>query len=122
MTGSESSDRDDAARAAAAATSAEEGFLLWRGLAWQVEGVICDRGLNLGHLIGTLYQFFERLGMGDKLRFKPAFNPYTEPSMEVPTPQRQPPNANPKLTSAPRPASAAHRWPTAVQRQRASRT
>lgn len=49
----------------------------------QVEGVICDRGLNLGHLIGVLYQFFERLGMGDKLRFKPAFNPYTEPSMEI---------------------------------------
>lgn len=49
----------------------------------QVEGVICDRGLNLGHLIGVLYQFFQRLGMGDKLRFKPAFNPYTEPSMEI---------------------------------------
>ena len=45
--------------------------------------MICDRGLNLGHRIGVLYQFFERLGMGEQLRFKPAFNPYTEPSMEV---------------------------------------
>ena len=48
----------------------------------QVEGVICDKGLTLGDLIGVLYQFFERLGM-TQLRFKPAFNPYTEPSMEI---------------------------------------
>ena len=43
---------------------------------------VCDRGLTLGHLIGTLEQFFKRLGL-PKLRFKPAFNPYTEPSMEI---------------------------------------
>jgi phenylalanyl-tRNA synthetase alpha chain len=48
----------------------------------QVEGVICDVGLTLGDLIGVLYQFFARLGM-TQLRFKPAFNPYTEPSMEI---------------------------------------
>lgn len=48
----------------------------------QVEGLIADRGLSLGHLIGTLQAFFNRLGM-NKLRFKPAYNPYTEPSMEV---------------------------------------
>ena len=48
----------------------------------QVEGVICDKNLTLGDLIGVLYQFFERLGM-TQLRFKPAFNPYTEPSMEI---------------------------------------
>jgi phenylalanyl-tRNA synthetase alpha subunit len=48
----------------------------------QVEGVICDRGLTLGHLIATLREFFSRLGMKE-LRFKPAFNPYTEPSMEI---------------------------------------
>ena len=48
----------------------------------QVEGVICDKDLTLGDLIGVLYQFFERLGM-TQLRFKPAFNPYTEPSMEI---------------------------------------
>ena len=48
----------------------------------QVEGVICDKGLTLGDLIGVLYQFFARLGM-TQLRFKPAFNPYTEPSMEI---------------------------------------
>ncbi|KAL1190284.1 Phenylalanine--tRNA ligase alpha subunit, cytoplasmic [Cardamine amara subsp. amara] len=48
----------------------------------QVEGLICDRGLTLGHLIGVLNDFFSRLGM-TKLRFKPAYNPYTEPSMEI---------------------------------------
>ncbi len=45
-------------------------------------GVVCDRGLTLGDLIGTLHLFFSRLGL-PKLRFKPAYNPYTEPSMEI---------------------------------------
>lgn len=48
----------------------------------QIEGVVCDRGLTLGDLIGVLNDFFSRLGM-IKLRFKPAYNPYTEPSMEI---------------------------------------
>ncbi|NXN38046.1 SYFA ligase, partial [Rhinoptilus africanus] len=48
----------------------------------QVEGVVADRGLTLGHLMGTLRQFFNQLGI-TQLRFKPAYNPYTEPSMEV---------------------------------------
>ena len=49
----------------------------------QVEGVVCDYGLTLGDLIGILQEFFNRLGLGSKLRFKPAYNPYTEPSMEI---------------------------------------
>ncbi len=48
----------------------------------QVEGLVCGPGLTLGDLIGTLSAFFGRLGLGN-LRFKPAFNPYTEPSMEI---------------------------------------
>lgn len=48
----------------------------------QVEGVIADVGLTLGDLIGVLYAFFKKLGI-EKLRFKPAYNPYTEPSMEI---------------------------------------
>ncbi|KAJ8767177.1 hypothetical protein K2173_013574 [Erythroxylum novogranatense] len=48
----------------------------------QIEGLVCDRGLTLSHLIGVLDDFFSRLGMS-KLRFKPAYNPYTEPSMEI---------------------------------------
>uniref|UniRef100_A0A0K2TLJ3 phenylalanine--tRNA ligase n=2 Tax=Lepeophtheirus salmonis TaxID=72036 RepID=A0A0K2TLJ3_LEPSM len=48
----------------------------------QIEGVIADRGLTLGDLIGILHEFFKKLGI-EKLRFKPAYNPYTEPSMEI---------------------------------------
>jgi len=48
----------------------------------QIEGVIADRNIGLGHLIGTIEDFFQRMGI-KKLRFKPTFNPYTEPSMEV---------------------------------------
>lgn len=48
----------------------------------QIEGLVADYDLNLGHLIGMLKEFFRRLGM-TQLRFKPAYNPYTEPSMEV---------------------------------------
>uniref|UniRef100_A0A646QF40 phenylalanine--tRNA ligase n=1 Tax=Hemiscolopendra marginata TaxID=943146 RepID=A0A646QF40_9MYRI len=48
----------------------------------QIEGVIVDYNLTLGHLIGVLYEFFKKLGI-TKLRFKPAYNPYTEPSMEI---------------------------------------
>ncbi|KAI4295525.1 hypothetical protein L6164_035565 [Bauhinia variegata] len=48
----------------------------------QIEGLVCDRGLTLCDLIGVLHDFFSRMGM-TKLRFKPAYNPYTEPSMEI---------------------------------------
>eukprot|EP00929_Paragymnodinium_shiwhaense_P107806 TRINITY_DN74166_c0_g1_i1.p1 TRINITY_DN74166_c0_g1~~TRINITY_DN74166_c0_g1_i1.p1 ORF type:complete len:505 (-),score=135.72 TRINITY_DN74166_c0_g1_i1:140-1654(-) len=48
----------------------------------QVEGFVADRNLGLGHLIGVLKEFFKRVGIS-RLRFKPAYNPYTEPSMEI---------------------------------------
>lgn len=48
----------------------------------QVEGLVADYGLTLGDLIGTIQTFFLRIGI-DNVRFKPAFNPYTEPSMEI---------------------------------------
>ncbi|XP_026333458.1 phenylalanine--tRNA ligase alpha subunit isoform X1 [Hyposmocoma kahamanoa] len=48
----------------------------------QVEGVIADRGLGLADLITVFDTFFKRLGF-DRLQFKPAYNPYTEPSMEI---------------------------------------
>ncbi|CAG8543974.1 15932_t:CDS:10 [Funneliformis caledonium] len=47
----------------------------------QVEGVIADKGLTLGDLIGFMETFFGK--MVKNLRFKPAYNPYTEPSMEI---------------------------------------
>lgn len=48
----------------------------------QIEGVIADYDLSLGDLIGVLESFFQKLGI-HRLRFKPAYNPYTEPSMEI---------------------------------------
>jgi len=48
----------------------------------QVEGFVADKGLTLGHLIGVIKEFFRRMGITN-LRFKPAYNPYTEPSMEI---------------------------------------
>ncbi|XP_074836296.1 phenylalanine--tRNA ligase alpha subunit isoform X1 [Carettochelys insculpta] len=48
----------------------------------QIEGVVADYGLTLGDLMGILKEFFTKLGI-TQLRFKPAYNPYTEPSMEV---------------------------------------
>ena len=48
----------------------------------QVEGVFADYNLTLGDLIGFMQQFFEKMGVTD-LRFKPTYNPYTEPSMEI---------------------------------------
>ncbi|KAL8735419.1 MAG: hypothetical protein Q9166_000965 [cf. Caloplaca sp. 2 TL-2023] len=48
----------------------------------QVEGVIADFGLALGGLMGFMEVFFGKMGI-HKLRFKPAYNPYTEPSLEI---------------------------------------
>ena len=48
----------------------------------QVEGIIADWGLTLGGLIGFMEVFFGKMGIRG-LRFKPAYNPYTEPSLEI---------------------------------------
>ncbi|TFK75776.1 hypothetical protein BDN72DRAFT_809385 [Pluteus cervinus] len=48
----------------------------------QVEGVVADRGLTLADLLGFMRVFFNKMGI-EKVRFKPAYNPYTEPSMEI---------------------------------------
>ncbi len=46
----------------------------------QVEGFIIDRNLGLHHLIGVLAEFYKKIGI-ENIRFKPTYNPYTEPSM-----------------------------------------
>jgi len=48
----------------------------------QVEGVIAEQNLSLAHVIGLFTEFFKKCGI-DQLRFKPTYNPYTEPSMEI---------------------------------------
>ncbi|CCH45621.1 phenylalanyl-tRNA synthetase alpha chain [Wickerhamomyces ciferrii] len=48
----------------------------------QVEGVLADYDLTLGDLIGFMEDFFSKMGVTN-LKFKPTYNPYTEPSMEI---------------------------------------
>jgi len=50
----------------------------------QIEGLVADYNLSLANLMGIIAAFYERLGIPrSNLRFKPAYNPYTEPSMEI---------------------------------------
>lgn len=48
----------------------------------QVEGVLANWDFSLPDGMGFLEDFYAELGISP-LRFKPAYNPYTEPSMEV---------------------------------------
>ncbi|MEL6135889.1 MAG: phenylalanine--tRNA ligase subunit alpha [Cyanobacteria bacterium J06628_6] len=48
----------------------------------QIEGVVIGELLSIRTLMGYLKYFYERLGFED-LQFKPTYNPYTEPSLEV---------------------------------------
>lgn len=51
----------------------------------QVEGLVIDKGANLGHLKWILREFCKAFFEVDdvKMRFRPSFFPFTEPSMEV---------------------------------------
>jgi len=51
----------------------------------QIEGLYVAKGLNMGHLKGCLVEFCRRFfGRDDlKVRFRPAYFPFTEPSAEV---------------------------------------
>ncbi|MBW8308461.1 MAG: phenylalanine--tRNA ligase subunit alpha [Candidatus Paracaedibacteraceae bacterium] len=51
----------------------------------QIEGLVIDKGINFGHLKGTVIDFckhfFEKENL--KFRFRPSFFPFTEPSAEM---------------------------------------
>ncbi|MBS7610868.1 phenylalanine--tRNA ligase subunit alpha [Candidatus Bathyarchaeota archaeon] len=49
---------------------------------YQTEGIVVDENANMKNLVGYLKEFFKRLGFPDA-RFRPAYFPYTEPSLEV---------------------------------------
>jgi phenylalanyl-tRNA synthetase alpha chain len=50
----------------------------------QVEGLAVDRGISMGDLKGTLELFARELfGPDSRIRFRPSFFPFTEPSAEV---------------------------------------
>jgi len=48
----------------------------------QTEGIVVGKDLNFRHLLGYLKEFFRRMGF-EKIRFRPSYFPYTEPSVEI---------------------------------------
>ncbi len=48
----------------------------------QIEGVVMEDGANLAQLIGIIEEFYRRLGF-TRVKFRPGYFPYTEPSMEA---------------------------------------
>lgn len=50
----------------------------------QIEGLVVGEGISLAHLKGTLIAFAQRLfGRQTRVRFRPSFFPFTEPSAEM---------------------------------------
>lgn len=50
----------------------------------QVEGLVVDKGITMCDLKGTLEQFAHEIyGSDTKVKFRPSFFPFTEPSVEV---------------------------------------
>ncbi|ABN56576.1 MULTISPECIES: phenylalanine--tRNA ligase subunit alpha [Methanoculleus] len=47
----------------------------------QLEGIVMDEDVNLRHLLGFLKEFYAKMGF-EKVRFRPGYFPYTEPSVE----------------------------------------
>ncbi len=47
----------------------------------QLEGVVMDEAVSFKNLLGCLAEFYKRMGF-EKLRFRPGYFPYTEPSVE----------------------------------------
>jgi len=48
----------------------------------QTEGIVVGKDLNFRHLLGYLKEFFNKMGF-EKIRFRPSYFPYTEPSVEI---------------------------------------
>jgi phenylalanyl-tRNA synthetase alpha chain len=49
---------------------------------YQVDGIVIDEKANLSTLLGSLTQFYKKMGF-PKVSFRPSFFPYTEPSVEA---------------------------------------
>lgn len=51
---------------------------------YQVEGLLIDRDITLGHLKGTVEEFVRRLfGPATRTRFRPSYFPFVEPGAEI---------------------------------------
>lgn len=48
----------------------------------QTEGIVVDKNANFQHLLGYLKAFLNKMGF-EKIRFRPHYFPYTEPSVEA---------------------------------------
>jgi len=48
----------------------------------QTEGIVVDKNANFRHLLGYLKEFFRKMGF-EKIRIRPGYFPYTEPSVEI---------------------------------------
>jgi phenylalanyl-tRNA synthetase alpha chain len=48
----------------------------------QTEGIVVDENANLRQLLGYLVEFYHKMGH-DKIRVRPSYFPYTEPSLEI---------------------------------------
>lgn len=48
----------------------------------QVDGIIVEETASFANLLGTLKEFYRQMGFNE-VKFRPAFFPYTEPSVEV---------------------------------------
>ena len=48
----------------------------------QTEGIVVDENANFCQLLGYLIEFFKKMGY-DKIRIRPGYFPYTEPSLEI---------------------------------------
>lgn len=58
--------------------------LSWKSLCefYQTDGIVVDENATFAHLLGYLKRYFTMLGFKD-IRFRPAYFPYTEPSVEI---------------------------------------
>lgn len=56
----------------------------WNHLAefYQTDGIVVSENVNFRHLLGYLGRFLNKMGH-KKIRFRPAYFPYTEPSVEA---------------------------------------
>lgn len=48
----------------------------------QIEGIVCEEGANFDMLCALLKEFYSRMGI-PKIRIRPSYYPYTEPSADV---------------------------------------
>ena len=48
----------------------------------QTEGIVIDENANFRQLLGYLKEFFRKMGY-EKIRIRPGYFPYTEPSLEI---------------------------------------